>query len=143
MSLLGNLPGVAKNVYYFCKKCDCDRYQKVITHLDATRAKLQCEVCGSKNTYSTASTSKKTTSSAKKKTLSPKAQASKDQALWITLKEGAQLDTKQPYSMKVRYKAKAVIDHPKFGLGFVMTVTETSAQVQFEDGERSLVHNRG
>lgn len=145
MSLFGTLPGVAKNIFFFCKKCDCERYQKVITHLDAFRAKLECEVCRTKNTYSTGSSLKKTGGAVKKKALSKKAlatKATKDQGLWLTLKEKASLDNKQPYSMKTKYSAKAVIDHPKFGLGFVMTVTETSAQVQFEDGEKALVHNR-
>ena len=45
------LPPVAKNISYYCKKCDSERYHKVIAHTSSIAAKLECEVCKSKKTY--------------------------------------------------------------------------------------------
>ena len=46
------LPPVAKSFYTFCKKCDVDRYHMVLAHTSSTTAKIECEVCHSRKTYS-------------------------------------------------------------------------------------------
>ena len=43
--------------------------------------------------------------------------------------------------MRSAYSPETAIQHPKFGLGFVVGVTPQAIQVVFEDGERSLVYN--
>ena len=45
------LPAVAKNVLYQCKKCDAERYHRVLAHTSETSAKIECEICGSKKTF--------------------------------------------------------------------------------------------
>ncbi|RME17836.1 MAG: hypothetical protein D6797_01605 [Bdellovibrio sp.] len=132
------LPPVASNVLWICrtKKCEGkERYHKVIAHLDAEKAKIECEVCGSKKTYK--KKKKKTTgrSRARKKVKTA-------EEIWRELKEQMTEQTPQPYSMNARFETQMAIQHPKFGLGFVTGANGLKIQVVFEDGEKFLVHNR-
>jgi hypothetical protein len=45
-----------------------------------------------------------------------------------------------PYSLKTRYAKGALIAHPKFGKGVVVTVLGTSMEVLFSDGKKRLGH---
>jgi hypothetical protein len=46
------------------------------------------------------------------------------------------------YDMKLKFELANAIQHPSFGLGFVTKVTSERIEVAFEQGGRSLVHNR-
>ncbi len=50
--------------------------------------------------------------------------------------------SKEPYRMSNEYPVNTVIEHPKFGVGFVFAVTPEKIDVAFHDGNRSLVQNR-
>jgi len=135
LSELNSLPPVARKVYHHCKKCEVERYQVVLAHTNSKSAKLECEVCHTKNTLklsSATATKKKKTS---KKTGNHKGR-------WEELTQKASPDGASPYNMKKAFEVEAVIEHPKFGLGVVTALTSSSIQVVFEDQERSLVHNR-
>lgn len=138
MSELNTLPPVARKVFYPCKKCEVDRYQVVLTHTDAKTAKLECEVCHSKNTMKIGPVSAK--SKAGKAAAAGKPRGHKVRWEQLTQKPGI---SPVPYSMKTAFEVDSVIQHPKFGLGVVTALTNSSVQVVFEDQERSLVHNRG
>ena len=135
MEKLETLPPVAKNVFLECKKCGVDRYLKVVTHVDDKRFKAKCEVCHSTRTHSIA---------AKKKTTrrKPAGKSSGGPQAWLTLKEKIGDNQVQGYNMKGRFEADSAIQHPKFGLGFIVASNSQSIDVQFEDSVRSLVHNR-
>lgn len=137
------LPAVAKKVFVLCKKCDVDRYQVVLSHSSLTSARLECEVCKTKNVFTLESTTRSGRSAvAKKKTrLSEKAAAEQNKTKWVELC-GTQDGQPSPYTMKAQFETGCSLNHPKFGLGFVIASTGQSIQVLFEDGERSLVHNR-
>lgn len=56
------LPPVAKRLYLFCKKCDSNRYFMVLAHKTERSARLECEGCKAKKSF----TIKKTKNSKKK-----------------------------------------------------------------------------
>jgi hypothetical protein len=128
------LPEVATNFYFWCKKCEEDRYHKVLTHPTKTSAKLECEVCKKKSTFKLGSTKKKVTRK-RKKTKTP-------EEVWAELKDKADISAVEPYSMKKKFSPEMAIDHPKFGLGVITEANGIAIIVAFQDGERSLVHNR-
>ncbi|MCB0421878.1 MAG: hypothetical protein KDD61_12840 [Bdellovibrionales bacterium] len=130
-----SLPAVASNFTTLCKKCDAERYHKVIAHVDTTKAKVECEVCGKKSTYKLPSAKKKVT----RKRVSKAASAENQ---WEALKEKTDLSSVAPYTIKGTFEAETAIEHPKFGLGVVTMSLATKIQVTFQDGERLLVHNR-
>lgn len=144
---LTQLPAVARNIHLPCKKCNCDRYFVVVAHTSSTTAKVKCEVCSSTKTFKLAKpAAKKTTtrlssggSSAKKGTRGVTISA---EDAWADLKNKIGVDGLVPYSMKVRFEVSTAIDHPKFGVGFVTGVTAEKIEVAFQEGGRSLVHNR-
>ena len=133
-SEIKTLPAVASNFYFWCAKCEEDRYHKVLTHPTKTSAKLECEVCKKKSTFKLADTKKKVTR--------PRKKAKSVEDTWMELKNKSDVSKAEPYSMKKKFKSDALIDHPKFGLGVVTEVTGLAILVTFQDGERSLVHNR-
>ncbi len=133
------LPTVAKKVYYPCVKCEADRYQVVLAHTSAITAKLECEVCKSKNTFRLEEPKRTRTAVPKKK--SEKSRASAHVAKWTQLRDNNG-EKATPYNMKKTFEVGTSLEHPKFGLGFVINVNLQAIQVVFEDEERSLVHNR-
>jgi len=137
---LTELPAVAQNVFTACKKCAADRYHKVLAHKTATSAQVQCEVCGNKKTFKLSKPKAARKASSKKK--DGKA-ASPAHPTWETLNE--QIGTKEATSYKMGdyFKLNTAIQHPKFGVGFVVFESPARIDVVFEDAVRSLVHNRG
>lgn len=130
---LQELPEVAKNIFIPCKKCEANRYHKVIAHKTEKSAKVECEVCGSKKTFSI-----KKPKAAKK----VRKTRSRKKPLYDVLLEEIGESAALNYNMKERFEEKVAIDHPKFGLGFVNESNAVKIQVVFSDETRDLVHNR-
>lgn len=135
------LPAVAKKVFYPCKKCETDRYQVVVAHLSLTSARLECEVCKTKNNFKLEEPKTTRARATVPKKSSTASRAAAHVAKWTQLRDNT---TEKPkaYNMKMEFEVGASLQHPKFGLGFVVLATGQAIQVVFEDAERSLVHNR-
>ena len=138
------LPAVAKNFFYFCKKCDAERYHKVLTHTSSSSAKIQCEVCSSKKTYNLETVKKAAAKRLTKTPAKPRGAAAKKNK---HMEEYSSLRAKMgentaKYNMRDAFKANQALEHPKFGLGFIVEAQSDKIQVVFEDETRSLVHNR-
>jgi hypothetical protein len=134
------LPAVAKKVYFKCNKCETDRYQVVLAHNSSTSAKLECEVCKTKNTFKLEEPKTRARTAVPKKT-SSKSKASTHVAKWTSLRDSNN-EKPMSYNMKKGFEVGAALEHPKFGLGFVVNVSDAAIQVIFEDEQRQLVHNR-
>ncbi len=144
------LPPVAKSFHTFCKKCDADRYHTVLTHTSATSAKIECEVCHSKKTYSLAKakTSAKSAAGAVKKTTktgAPRKVGSRktshaDEFNALMLNRGAEKGI--PFSIKTKFELNQKMDHSKFGPGFVKGVLIDRIDVMFEEEVKTLMHNK-
>ncbi len=137
-SQLKELPAVAKSIHLACKKCAVDRFFTVVAHKTATSAKVKCEVCGASQTFKLATEKK----AKKPSTRKPKKPAVTPEMVWNDLKNEIGEDEVIPYNMKTRFEVETAIKHPKFGLGFIKLATSEKIDVAFQEGERSLVHNR-
>src|SRR5262245_22548011 len=113
----GTLPTVAKKVFYHCKKCETERYQVVIAHATAKSARLECEVCKTKNLMQVEEPKRSRSAVPKKKAAASK--VAKDLARWTQLRE-TNSEKPTPYNMKTAFETGAALEHPKFGLGFVI-----------------------
>ena len=136
---MSQLPTVAKKVYYTCAKCEALRYQVVVAHTSLTTARLECEVCKAKNTFRVEEPKRARATVPRKNAAKTKVAA--HLAKWTQLRESVS-DKPISYNMKKEFEVGAALDHPKFGLGFVVNANGQAIQVLFEDEERSLVHNR-
>jgi hypothetical protein len=140
---LNELPAVARNINLPCKKCGVDRYHVVVAHTSETSAKVKCEVCGAMKAYKLPKEKKKPASTGAAKRSSAKRSSAPNPALiWNELKSQIGTDGLLPYEMKRKYALANAINHPKFGVGFVTATTNEKIEVAFEEGGRSLVHNR-
>ena len=113
---LSQLPAVAKKVYCACKKCECDPAEIREHRWSRTRSVVPKKTSSRKKVANTATK-------------------------WTELKDQT-TGKPSPYNMKAAFEVGSAVDHPKFGLGFVILATGQSIHVVFEDGERALVHNR-
>jgi len=138
-----SLPPVAKSFYMFCKKCDVDRYHVVLAHTSSTTAKVECEVCHSKKSFSIPKegSPRKTASRA----ASPGSVSSRQRSHTGEYENRVQNfadKTSVAYSMKNKFSENQKIQHPKFGVGFVQKVYTDKVDVMFSDEVRTLMHNR-
>lgn len=62
--------------------------------------------------------------------------------VFLKLKEKAGSGKARPYRMADSYAAEMMIEHPKFGVGFVVVALADKIEVAFEDANRALVQNR-
>lgn len=136
---LEKLPPVAKSVHLFCKKCDTDRFHTVVAHKTATSAKVQCEVCKSSKTFSIKA---KKASAAKKTTTRTRSKKASSQNMWMDLQQQHGTEGAIRYNIKIVFDSNGIIDHPKFGLGYITEVLPDRIHVVFEDGEKDLIHSR-
>jgi hypothetical protein len=138
------LPPVAKSFFTFCKKCDIDRYHIVLTHTSSTSAKIECEVCHSKKTYTLpkagSSMAKKATSTGEKKTGVRKKSSHADEYNQLMSNRGSEKGL--GFNIRTKYEIDQKIDHPKFGPGFVKGVQIDRVDVMFADELKTLMHNK-
>lgn len=144
-----SLPPVAKSFYAFCKKCDADRYHRVLAHKTSTSAKIECEICKSVKTYSLPKTGSASPSarrlsgaagaaSAKKAASSARSHTGQYE-IFNTNGMGKEAT---PYSIKGSFKESQKLNHPKFGVGFVIKTYNDKVDVIFSDEVRTLMQNR-
>lgn len=137
------LPPVARSFVTFCKKCDSDKLHRVLTHVDLTSAKIECEICKKKTTFNLGET-KATRREKKSSTKGASAASSKIASLELLWKNTCERITApaQNYQIRIRFEKDMLIQHPKFGLGAIMSATNDRVQALFQDGERTLIHNQ-
>jgi hypothetical protein len=137
-----SLPAVAKSFYTFCKKCDTDRYHTVLAHTNSSSAKIKCEVCGKTSNWkvpTTAAAKKRVASETAAK--SPKARSSHRQQ-WESLLQTNSAAPEESYNLKKKFEVNTLLNHPKFGKGFVRSAQSDRIEVVFEDEVKTLMHNR-
>jgi hypothetical protein len=131
------LPPVARNINVFCKKCDADRYFKVIAHTNATTAKLKCEVCGASQKFSLAKEKK---AAAPRKAGAPKAPSRNSaKSMWLNLQEQHKGEA-IPYTIVTQFQNQQSLMHPSFGVGFVTKIHAHKIEVLFAEGTKELMH---
>ena len=137
------LPPVAKSFFTFCKKCDADRYHTVLAHTTSTSAKIECEVCHSKKTYSipkAGSTVKKAVKKTGTGVTRVRKNSHADEYNQLMMNRGEEKGT--PFNIRTKFTMDQKIDHPKFGAGFVKNVLIDRVDVMFSDELKTLMHNK-
>jgi hypothetical protein len=142
------LPPVAKSIFIECKKCEAERYHRVLAHTSETSARVECEVCHSKKKYTlpkakpaSKSSSSKTVTRKKSETASSRKLSHENE--YQQMLEAQSNSDVNKYTMKTKYVVQNKIEHPKFGVGIIKTVFGDKIEVVFSDEVRMLVHNRG
>ena len=136
------LPKVASSFSLECKKCGFERYHRVLAHVDARTAKVECEICKAKKTYKLDEGGRVAKKAGAKKTKKETAAESVRNEIFLKLREKLGSTKSKPYRMAEVYEVDMVIEHPKFGTGYVVNSVGERIEVAFEDANRALVQNR-
>lgn len=139
------LPAVAKSFHTHCKKCEGDRYHIVLAHTSATKAKIECEVCKSRKTYTLPKTGSDAPSAKRLSAKGTKAKATSAKShtgQYEIYNSNRMGDEATPYSIKGSFKETQKLNHAKFGIGFVTKTYDEKIDVIFVDEVRTLMQNR-
>jgi Zn ribbon nucleic-acid-binding protein len=128
---------VGAEVEAHCPKCRADTTHVVVSKYEDEIRKVQCNSCGDVHAYRKPKGEDEedpTPATAKKK---QKAKPTYDQALAKWKKPP------RTYAINEYFKELEVIQHPKFGVGFVSeNIGEDKIEVTFKEDKRVLIHNR-
>jgi len=151
---------VGRDCDAWCTRCKLDLAHIIVAMVDALPVQVKCNTCGGVHKYrapksapKAASSRRTTASSSSRSTASKrltKAQiAEQESARELRLRWDqhlarlADVDARR-YSVKEAFASDEVIEHPKFGVGFVLEeVTDKRIKVLFQDAERVLVCRHG
>lgn len=133
---MDKLPEVAKSFSDKCTKCGEERYHRVLSHIDEKSAKVQCEICGKKRTFKLPSAKKPKRAGVAR---SKPSQPALKKLEWQKLNEERGKEPSQTYSLQDKFSAKDKIQHPKFGVGFIVSIVGDRLTALFEEGEKTLV----
>ena len=109
---------------------------------DNEPTKVLCKSCNKSHKYRppVAKGEEKPKKKAAAKKAPPK---TKEQRKWSRVMSKVDTENPQDYSMSDTYENNAVIAHKKFGVGVVSEVVDpTKVTVVFEEGIKTMVHNR-
>jgi hypothetical protein len=155
---LTQLPPVAKSFVTYCARCEADRFHTVLAHISADSAKVVCDVCKKKSTFSLkADTSKKLKSPSSGLSRPVRLSSSQNKEApesftatklnhrsvlaeqYESLKQQKDSVPPRPYRATESYQNGDKLEHKSFGLGFVLKVKEGRMDVLFADAVRQLV----
>ena len=137
--------GVGKEIVSHCNKCKLNLAHTIVTMKDEqTLGKVECKTCQARHAYKDPSAVKmsKIKKSANKKSNSKKATKESISDLWMRMISTSKTKS-QDYSPKLQFVTGDIIDHKKFGPGFIEKLIDADKiQVIFRHDIKTLIHNR-
>ena len=130
---------VGSDIEAYCPKCRADTTHVVITKYEEEIRRVQCNPCGDVHSY------RKPRGELDEEPPEPLAVRRRQQLkkpTWEEFFSEAQVPPRT-YSFRETYSESDVVDHPKFGVGFVSEIlSDDKLEITFRDERRILVHNR-
>lgn len=135
--------GVGKEVLSYCNRCKLTLAHIIVTmKSDTIIGKTTCKTCGATHAYKDPSAVKagKTARGSRVKKKGVATESISD--IWMEKIAGA-TSKSQTYSPKTQFMLGDIIDHPKFGPGFIDKLVDSDKiQVIFRHDVKTLIHNR-
>jgi hypothetical protein len=135
----------------WCTKCRMDLLHRILAVVAGAPKRVECQTCHSPHNYrapkgATASAARGAPAAGKtkKKTAAPGgARAAKAVHEWESYISGKNAGAFRPYSIAARFEPAQLIQHKKFGEGYVLEVlADNKINVIFREGYKLLVHGR-
>ncbi|MBN1482025.1 hypothetical protein EH223_06870 [candidate division KSB1 bacterium] len=136
---------VGDEIEAMCGACKDATVHVVEVIKDGKITKVMCKSCLNSHRYRkpVSAGEKKVVKKAGKKSTKKAPAKTKEQRKWSRVMAKVEGEEPQNYDMSGEYKENDVIDHSKFGVGVVSEVIDpTKMSVVFEEGQKTLVHNR-
>ena len=119
-------------VVSFCTKCKIPLAHTIVAIDGETIKKVRCNTCGSEHRF--------VSQEPKKRATRPRVNPNEN---WEELMKSGSSKKKVPYASSSKYKEHDVLDHPYFGIGFIVQVINgDKIRVIFQEGEKFLVCGR-
>jgi hypothetical protein len=131
---------VGSDVEAYCPKCKADTTHVVISKYEDEIRRVQCNPCGDVHSF------RKPRGETEDDV--PEPVAAKKRALlkkpgWEDFFARKKAEDAKPYEFREAYRENVMVNHPKFGVGFVSeVVSDSKVEITFKDARRILVHNR-
>lgn len=135
--------GVGKEVLSYCNK-DKGTLAHIIVNMkdDHTIGKVECKTCHAVHAYKDPSKVKGKKTTSKKAKGKSRATKQSNSDMWLEAVNNTQAKS-QPYSIKDKFEAEDIIDHPKFGPGVVKKLIDANkVEVIFRHEVKTLLHNK-
>lgn len=135
--------GVGKEVLSYCNKCKLTLAHLIMTmKSESTIGKTECKTCKNTHAYKDPSAVKATKT---KRGASVKKKGAPQESIsdiWMD-KIASATAKSQEYSLRMKFQLGDIIDHPKFGPGFIEKLIDTDKiQVIFRHDIKTLIHNK-
>jgi hypothetical protein len=131
---------VGSDVEAYCPKCKADTTHVVISKYEDEIRRVQCNPCGDVHSFRKP---RGETEDDVPEPVAAKKRALLRKATWEEFFAKKKADDAKPYEFREHYRENAIVSHPKFGVGFVSEiVSDSKAEITFQDARRILVHNR-
>ena len=131
---------VGSDVEAYCPKCKADTTHVVISKYEDEIRRVQCNPCGDVHSF------RKPRGETEDDV--PEPVAARKRALlkkpgWEDFFARRNPNDAKPYEFREHYRENIMVNHPKFGVGFVSeVVSDSKVEITFKDARRILVHNR-
>src|SRR5688500_5773460 len=131
---------VGSDVEAYCPRGKADTTHVVISEYEDEIRRVQCNPCGDVHSF------RKPRGETEDDV--PEPVAAKKRALlkkpgWEDFFAKKKVHDPKPYEFREHYRENAIVNHPKFGVGFVSeVVSDSKVEITFKDARRILVHNR-
>ena len=128
-----------EDIESWCTKCKLELGHTIIAMVGNLPKRVKCNTCGSEHNYRSEPAGKRSAGTGQK--TKPRTKTHKDN---LALLAEADRSRARAYSIKGAFRENDLIEHPKFGLGLVLsTAKDNKIEVIFVDGPRLLIHNMG
>lgn len=125
----------------WCTKCKLELGHTIIAMVDNMPKKVKCNTCEGQHVYRAKPSE---TNRAKLKNTTRKTRVKG--ALYedyVSRLTGGDLSKARKYSLKDNYQKDEILDHPKFGVGVVLSIIQTNKmEILFKDGTKLLSQNQ-
>lgn len=144
------MDSVGENIDAYCLKCKLMLVHLVLFKVDGVVSRVKCKTCGAEHKYRGTLPAAKKTAAARatgvtrtKKPATAKVTVNEAPLQWVlksrNMPEGTSM---RNYSIKETYKVNDMINHQKFGVGFVEKVaSDKSIFVLFNDSVKLMAMN--
>ena len=146
------MSAIGENIDAYCLKCKLVLDHIIMLKVDGAVSKVKCNTCGAAHKYRAKMPAAKKSAVIKpltlKETIAKRAAAAKVQAnnapmQWDIRNRSMDRSTSvKDYSIHSQYRAKDVVNHPVFGMGFVeRIVSDKSMDVLFSEAVKLMAMN--
>ena len=128
---------VSGEIVAWCTKCKLELAHTIVAIVDDLPKKVQCNTCNAKHNYRTKPQPRSTKAVRKPKLKEPTYEEHLDRLT------SGDLSNSKEYNIKGIFEKDEIIDHPRFGIGVVLSVVKTNKiEVLFREGPKLLIQNQ-